>query len=57
MEKVEERGVPQLGPEPLSVEVGQGNEELGERIVLAAEEVGPWRARAGRAGAVDEAGA
>ncbi len=40
VQEVEQRAVPQLEPSPLAVEDREGDEELGERVVLAAEEVG-----------------
>jgi hypothetical protein len=39
-EKVEQRAVPELAPPPLPVEDREGDEELREGVVLAAEEVG-----------------
>ncbi len=39
-EEREEAGVPELHPPPLAVEDREGDEELRERVVLAAEEVG-----------------
>src|SRR6266508_573277 len=40
VQEVEERGVPELDPEPLAVEVGEGDEKFGERCALAMEELG-----------------
>ena len=39
VEEDEERGVPELGPEPALVEGREGDEEVGEGAVLAPEEI------------------
>src|SRR6266542_4277133 len=40
VQEIEQRGVPELDPQPLPVEVREGDEELGERGALALEELG-----------------
>ncbi|HEX9243697.1 MAG TPA: hypothetical protein VF875_14730 [Anaeromyxobacter sp.] len=40
VQEVEERGVPELDPEPLPVEVGESHQKFAERGTLAVEEVG-----------------
>ncbi len=40
VQEIKERGVPELDPQPLRVEVREGDEELGERGALALEELG-----------------
>jgi hypothetical protein len=42
-EEVEEGGVPQLDPAALAIERGEGDEEVRESVVLAAQEVGKVR--------------
>jgi hypothetical protein len=39
-EEIEERAITEIDPPPVSIEGGEGNQELRERAVLAAEEVG-----------------
>ena len=40
VQEIEQRRMPELDPQPLPVEVGEGDEELGERGALALEELG-----------------
>jgi len=40
VKEVEQRRMPELKPEPLPVEVGEGEEEVGESALLLAEEPG-----------------